>query len=305
MIHTMKTIKLFFLLLFFVAGLASLSSCDEPKPTPIAEAPIFAMDENFEITATCANAYKAYVDGIETILPYTVTQTYNQQTIVVSGYGYGINLQNSDTVEQTFVVPALKDNHEYVDLGLPSGTLWATCNVGASAPEEYGDYFAWGETEPKEVYNQSTYKWCYCDSNGNWELTKYLYTYSDDDSSYSTTELDPEDDAATANWGAEARMPSTWDIYELVNYCSWQWTQLNGVKGQLGTGPNGNTIFLPAAGYRWNESLNGESTGHYWSRELVHYSTGNAYNLYYYPGDVFEGLNDPRSYGNTVRAVHI
>ena len=138
MIHTMKTIKLLILLLSFAVGLSSLTSCsdDGPEPTPIAEAPVFAMNENFEITAKCANPYKAYVNGIETILPYTITQTYKQQTIVVSGYGYGVNLQNSDTVEQTFVVPALVDNHEYVDLGLPSGTLWATCNVGASSPEE-------------------------------------------------------------------------------------------------------------------------------------------------------------------------
>ena len=127
----MKTVKIIFILLSFVAGLASLTSCSDDEPTPIAEAPVFAMDENFEITATCANDYKAYVNGIETILPYTITQTYKQQTIVVSGYGYGINLQNSDTVEQTFEVPAI--DHEYVDLGLPSGTLWATCNVGAAA----------------------------------------------------------------------------------------------------------------------------------------------------------------------------
>ena len=90
MIHTMKTIKLLILLLSFAVGLSSLTSCsdDGPEPTPIAEAPVFAMDENFEITARCANAYKAYVNGIETILPYTITQTYKQQTIVVSGYGY-------------------------------------------------------------------------------------------------------------------------------------------------------------------------------------------------------------------------
>ena len=88
----MKTVKIIFILLSFVAGLASLTSCSDDGPN-IAEAPVFAMDENYEITATCANAYKAYVNGIETILPYTITQTYKQQTIVVSGYGYGVNLQ--------------------------------------------------------------------------------------------------------------------------------------------------------------------------------------------------------------------
>ena len=288
----MKTIKLFFLLLSFVSGLASLTSCSDDEPTPIAEAPIFAMNENYEITATCANAYKAYVNGIETILPYTITQTYKQQSIVVSGYGYGINLQNSDTVEQTFVVPALVDNHEYVDLGLPSGTLWATCNVGASAPEGYGDYFAWGETSSKEVYSWNTYKWC---NGGDNSITKY---YIND----GTTELDPSDDAATANWGSSARIPSMEQIHELANKCSWTWTQRNGVNGRLGTGPNGNTIFLPATGYRWGESLlSAGSGGSYWTRTLFPYNNSNdAYDLglshlYCY--------NDRRSFGFAVRAV--
>ena len=232
----MKTIKLLILLLSFAVGLASLTSCsdDGPEPTPIAEAPVFAMNENFEITAKCANPYKAFVNGIETILPYTITQTYKQQTIVVSGYGYGINLQNSDTVEQTFVVPALEDNHEYVDLGLPSGTLWATCNIGASAPEEYGDYFAWGETEPKDNYDYNTYKWY---NRGHRHFTKYHkdYAYYDDSGNYfsvpadGNTVLDPEDDAAYVNWSPFWRMPTSDQQKELVEHCTWTWTTRNGV----------------------------------------------------------------------------
>lgn len=297
MIHNMKTVKIIFILLSFVAGLASLTSCSDDEPTPIAEAPVFAMDENFEITATCANDYKAYVNGIETILPYTITQTYKQQTIVVSGYGYGINLQNSDTVEQTFVVPA-----GYVDLGLPSGTLWATCNVGADSPEEYGDYFAWGETSSKEVYNWKTYKWC----NGNYDmLTKYcvhIY-YGYDGFTDGKTELDPEDDAAYVNWGPSWRMPTFEQIEELFNNCSWLWTQRNGVYGQLGTGQNGNTIFLPATGGHWEESLYyAGSRGYYWSRTLSPYDSYNAYRLYFNSGGVYWYYSG-RYYGFTVRAV--
>ena len=154
---------------------------------------------------------------------------------------------------------------DYVDLGLPSGTLWATCNVGAHAPEEFGDYFAWGETAPKDNYDWSTYKWC----NGTeYSLTKYCT-----DSYYGTVdnkmELDLEDDAAYANLGPSWRMPSWQQMQELCNQCTWQWTQLNGVNGRLVTGPNGNSIFLPAAGgHTGDHQFNAEKFAYYWSRSL-------------------------------------
>ena len=100
-----------------------------------------------------------------------------------------------------------EQEHEYVDLGLPSGTQWATMNIGANAPEEYGDYFAWGETEPKDYYDWGTYKWCM----GNYNtMTKYctISGYGYNGFNDGKTELDPEDDAATAAWGAGWRMPS-------------------------------------------------------------------------------------------------
>lgn len=306
MIHTMKTINLLILLLSFTVGLASLTSCSDDGPEPVAKAPVFNMNESFTITATCPNSYKAFINGEEKTLPYSVTQTYQQQTIVVSGYGYGINLQNSDTVEQTFEVPAIEDNHEYVDLGLPSGTLWATCNVGASSPEEYGDHFAWGETSPKDYYDSSTYKWCYYDNNGYWQLTKYDYSSFPTIEGDGKTELDPEDDAAYVNWNPYWRMPTSDQIEELVNCCSWQWTQRNGVNGQLGTGPNGNTIFLPAAGYRWCESLsNVGSVGRYWSRSLCSYDTADAYLLNFYSFNVYNCFNFNRFNGFAIRAVRV
>ena len=171
------------------------------------------------------------------------------------------------------------NNHEWVDLGLPSGTLWATCNVGADRPEEYGDHFAWGETVPKELYHWSNYKW------GHWdwdtidgyplylEVTLYKYYYRNwKNNAYvegdNKTELDPEDDAAYVNWGSKWRMPTLEQMQELLEYCDWQWTERNGVNGHLVTGPNEKTIFLPAAGGRADTLYFDGSSGYYWSRTL-------------------------------------
>ncbi len=308
MIHTMKTVKLFILLLSFAAGLASLTSCGDDGPMPVAKAPVFAMNESFTITATCPNSYKAFIDGEEITLPFTVTQTYQQQTIVVSGYGYGDGMQNSETVEQSFEVPANLDG--YVDLGLPSGTLWATCNVGASAPEEFGDYFAWGETEPKDCYDWSTYKWC---NGDNETLTKYCNESSLGHNGFvdNKTELDREDDAACAHYPG-GRMPSWEQIQELCDSCTWQYTKINGVKGMLVTGPNGNTMFLPSASQR-DDSPNGYVTlrGFYWSRTLTPYDSNFSVGLGFYLRaesfgrhvDVWCTTYDYRYVGFAVRAV--
>ena len=193
------------------------------------------------------------------------------------------------------------DEHLWVDLGLPSGTLWATCNVGADNPEDYGDYFAWGETEPKDVYDWSTYKWC----NGSYNtLTKYCTK-----SSYGTvdnkTELDPEDDAAYVNWGENWRMPTLDQQTELRTECTWTWTTQNGVNGRLVTGPNGNTLFLPAAGYRYGSSLyDAGSWGFYRSRTLYSSSPYYAYSLGFI-SDVVAWGNDDRGRGLAVRPVRV
>ncbi len=159
------------------------------------------------------------------------------------------------------------NGHEYVDLGLPSGTLWATCNVGATTPEGYGDYFAWGETEPKSNYdwsNEGDYKWgVYNSSDTNYGMTKYNKTDG-------KTTLDPEDDAATANWGGAWRMPTTAEQQELLSKCTWTWMTLNGVNGCRVTGSNGNSIFLPAAGiYLESRFCDAGSAGSYWSSSLI------------------------------------
>lgn len=148
----------------------------------------------------------------------------------------------------------------YVDMGLPSGLLWATRNVGASSPEDYGYYFAWGETQPKSVYSWSTYTYC---SGSDSTLTKYCNksTYGYNGFTDNLTTLQPGDDAATANWGSGWRTPTEEEWKELVNNTTSIWTTRKGVRGQLFTASNGNSIFLPAAGFRSGSKRNlaGES----------------------------------------------
>lgn len=150
------------------------------------------------------------------------------------------------------------DGHDYVDLGLPSGTLWATCNIGASKPEDYGDYFAWGETDPKDDYDWETYKYGNADF---YNLTKYCSSndYADFGNNGFTdnlTELQTNDDPATSNWGSGWRTPSKDQWEELLVHTTSQWTTCNGVNGRLFTSKkNGHTLFLPAAGSRFGSKL--------------------------------------------------
>ncbi len=166
----------------------------------------------------------------------------------------------------------------WVDLGLPSGTLWAEVNVGAINPSDYGDYFAWGETAPKTTYNWSTYAY----SNG----TQYTLTKYNSSSSYGTvdnkTTLEAADDAATAILGNGAYTPTATQWSELINNTTATMTTQNGVRGMLVTGPNGNSIFLPAAGYKSGTGTNAiTSYGYYWTASL-NSSTNSSYAQYAY-----------------------
>lgn len=192
------------------------------------------------------------------------------------------------------------NGHEFVDLGLPSGTLWATCNVGASKPEEYGDYFAWGETKTKSNYSWSIYKWC----NGSHNtLTKYCTDsrYGKVDNKKNLTSID---DTAYANWGGDWRMPTETDFDELHKKCTWKWTSQNAVKGyRVVSNINGNSIFLPAAGYRGNSNFYFVgSDGNYSSSSLGPYYTSDAYYLHFDPTSISLGCTG-RNYGQSVRPV--
>lgn len=142
------------------------------------------------------------------------------------------------------------NGHEYVDLGLPSGTLWATCNVGADSPEDYGDYYAWGDTLPKTMYDWKSYPYATF-VDGHYELTKYCMDSCCGFNGFVdyVTVLEPVDDAVTANWGTGWRMPTKEEWAELYQNTTFIWTSQNGIEGRLLTGSNGNSIFLPAAGF--------------------------------------------------------
>ena len=221
-----------------------------------------------------------------------------------------ITVTQDESYTAYFEVEAtMNAGHEYVDLGLPSGLQWATCNVGATTPEEYGDYFAWGEVEPKEIYNWSTYKYC-VDNYDN--LTKYcnMSSYGKNGFTDNKTILDSEDDAATANWGGVWRMPTHDEFTELREKCTWTWIMQNGVNGYKVTGTNGNSIFLPAAGGIHDGRLfQAGSGGRYWSNSLFTddpYLTDNPYHAYYvfFESGYVDYSKDNRYYGFSVRPVY-
>ena len=199
---------------------------------------------------------------------------------------------------------------EAVDLGLTSGLKWSSCNIDASAPEDYGNYFGWGEVEP--AYNSkldmlnhvggfgwNEYQWC---DGSNRELTKYCTNKS-----YGTvdnkTVLDPEDDAARVNWGGAWRMPTWSDWYELLAQCEWTRTTQNGIDGFLVTGSNNNSIFLPSAGVIASYYLDYAGTcGYYWTTALSSETPTSASIFFFNTQDYFR--NDiPRAYGGSIRPV--
>ena len=191
-----------------------------------------------------------------------------------------------------------ENGYGYVDLGL--SVKWATCNVGANNPEDYGDYFAWGEVEPKDYYDWSTYKYC---NGSSKSLTKYNTS-----SSYGTvdnnTQLELSDDAARANWGGSWRMPTDAEWTELYEQCTWTWTTQNGVYGRKVTSKtNGSSIFLPAAGIRYDSLLDDAGRfGDYWSSSLYADYPNDAWYVYFDFGNVSRD-GSYRYYGRSVRPV--
>ena len=199
--------------------------------------------------------------------------------------------------------------HEYVDLGLPSGTLWATCNVGAENPWDYGDYFAWGETTTKSNYDWSTYKYANDDYR---KITKYcgLSVFGDNGYTDTLTILECSDDAAFVNWGSDWCMPTELQFRELNDNCTWiLWTIPNGkdgyeVKGFEVKGKNGNSIFLPATGYRNGTVLyDASKSGDYWSSSLSTGDPENARHLYFNSGGGNPDHGGWRRCGMSVRPV--
>ena len=213
-----------------------------------------------------------------------------------------------------------ENGHAWVDLGLPSGTLWATCNIGATNPEDYGDYYAWGETQTKEAYALSTY---FDTNDGGNTFEKYNHNGG-------LTELETSDDVASQTWGGKWQMPTQDMIAELSSQCYWVWTTTyngksvngyivykaktdadKGAKVYSGRSPSSDYdvatdphLFLPAAGLRWGSGLNGAgSYGYYWSRSLDPSRSDSACYLYFYSGLVWDGNANDRGHGFAVRPV--
>ena len=211
------------------------------------------------------------IDSIDTQLcaEGAIGKTLSDILEAVQGLNYTQTLTRILQAINDFAFLLRYNGHEFVDLGLPSGLKWATCNVGATTPEEPGDHFAWGETEPKKKYSWDTYF-----DTSDYGSTFNKYTRG------KKTVLEAVDDAATANWGGLWRMPTDADWLELLDNCGSEWTTQNEVKGRLFTSENGATLFLPAAGDRNGTMLNyANDYGFFWSSSLNTDSPDNAYSL--------------------------
>ena len=193
--------------------------------------------------------------------------------------------------QATKPITGVINGHEWVDLGL--SVKWATCNVGASSPSDYGGYYAWGETQPKSNYEWSNCFDCLDNEGKSWGTYKMG----------GQTQITPSSghDTAHENWGGTWRMPTDAELNELCNKCKWAWTSRDGHNGYVVTGSNGNSIFLPAAGWRYGtDSYNVGEYGYYWSSSL--YSSDNARCLYFNSSYHCTDFSD-RGYGRRVRPV--
>ncbi len=289
-------------------------------------APANLIESNIKVTVqgTGKTTYVQTVSGKN----FTARSAYN---IAVSDFPSGTNADGEEVNWDGTPVDPYR-GHEYIDLGLPSGLKWATMNIGAEYPEDYGDYFSWGEKKPyytaghsqdnpcsnwktgKTGYNWGSYKWKSKESLiGDLGMTKY--TFADgkteaiwyDNGSFvgdNKTTLELADDAAHVNWGGCWRMPTKAELEELITNCRWAWVEQNGVYGYMvWSTTNRNSIFLPTTGYRQARFLgNSGSYGYIWSSSLSEDDSARAYCFYF--NSAKDGcLDNQRFNGLPVRAV--
>ena len=266
----------------------------------------FADSRRTQATDVVGRTISVRVDGLKQSTKYYYRTYVSISSLSFDYYGKTLSFT-------TQKVQGDYGNHAYVDLGLPSGTLWATCNIGADNPEDCGHYFAWGETTgytqdttDGHSFNWASYKWC----NGSYDtLTKYCYDsrYGNNGFMDTLAELEPEDDAAYVNWGSGWRTPSKEQFDELINssYTTTTWTTQNGVNGyKITSKSNSNSLFLPTAGFRDVTSLNFVgSRGSYWSRTLGTVDPLGGWNLRFDSGDIGTSSYGYRYYGQSVRPV--
>ena len=250
---------------------------------------LLALASLYQVTVFGQKKYEMVVektDGTETVFNVEdIARTYFRERSGSGGVAY---------------TSCPDGNHPHmIDLGLPSGTLWACCNVGATTPEDYGGYYAWGETSEKSVYNEVTYQYCTgtdSDGDGWYDSNRQFQNIGSD---IAGTQYD----VATVKWGSGWCLPSHTQQAELVSNTTSEWTTVNGINGRKFTGSNGGTIFLPAAGLRWGSDLyNVGSSGYYWSSSLNESYPGYAWSLGFNSGDVYAGDSN-RGSGQSVRPV--
>lgn len=210
------------------------------------------------------------------------------QTVVTKSGTIETPISEIDSLAFVSIHACIDENHPHmIDLGLPSGTKWACCNIGAEAPEEYGGFYAWGETVEKSLYEMGNY--AYLDENEK-------YDYFGEDISGTVY------DASYVNWGDSWRMPSNEQITELQDNCTSKWILLNDVCGLLISGSNGATIFFPASGFSRDGNIGGISSGgNYWSSTVCP-QNNDAYGLYFDSEGWYRGYSS-RYDGRSVRAV--
>ena len=236
------------------------------------------------------------------LLMMTGLQTALAQKVVLhKNNGQTIECDVSELDSITF-----EQSHEWVDLGLPSGTLWATCNVGANKPEDCGGYYAWGETSEKSVYDDVSYIFIEGqDTDGDGRI--------DQNGSYIDIGLDDiagtDYDVAHVLWGAIWCMPSRAQLDELRENCSIKGIQQNGVNGILVTGPNGGQIFMPSTGYYWKEQFYDDGGyGGYWSSSRIRNQPPYVFSLVFNTKDGYgfwDWDSSRCSYGRCVRPVRV
>ena len=247
------------------------------------------LDYTISFNANGAEGEMADVDAKYAQTITLPTCTFTKEEEVFKGWntepnGTGTSYKENQvlTITEDLTLYAIwRSKQGYVDLGLPSGLLWASCNVGAENPEEFGDYFAWGEVEPKERYESDNYVG---NATGKYNINQYMELV---------------DDAARHNWGGNWRIPLKEEMDELVNKCTWTWTTLNNVNGYEVKGPNGNTIFLPAAGEFYSKPYDQGEDAVY----RGNYKRGQTFNLHFGEERVHTMVEMHEYSGFTIRPV--
>ena len=257
------------------------------NPSAMQEIPGEPMEENPLV-------FSASLSGL------TVGETYQTKAFVkyITGDVFYGDVKEF-TTSSTSIVPTVPVP-EAIDLGLPSGLKWASFNLGATKPEEYGDYYAWGETEPKDYYYWPSYQWC----NGSMSsITKYNSESSQGivDNKSDLSEYGYEDDVAHVKLGSMWRIPTVNEYYELMEICVWSWVSRNGVSGYEVTGMTGNRIFIPGAGYWDYSGYTLPGTGEYWASST--YAPETAFELFFNSWEYHVGQTQ-RCYGESIRPVY-